>query len=108
MTPVLRGAIRNAQLHVARAPTAGTGKSYLIDISSTISTGRPCPVISAGKTEEETKKRLSSILLTGQPIASIDNLNGELDGDFLCQIIERPRVQVRIRGDPRRRRSSRV
>ena len=36
MTPVLRGAIPNAPLHVARAPVAGTGKSYLVDVSSAI------------------------------------------------------------------------
>jgi len=37
-------------------------------------------------------------LLTGQPLVAIDNLNGELRGDFLCQLIERPIVKVRPLG----------
>ena len=47
------------------------------------------PVIAAGRTEEETEKRLGAALLTGQPLITIDNVNGELRGDALCQIIER-------------------
>ena len=36
--------------------------------------------------------------MEGQPIVSIDNLNGELRGDFLAQAIERPLVKPRILG----------
>jgi putative DNA primase/helicase len=36
--------------------------------------------------------------MTGQPLISIDNVNGELFGDALCQIIERTRPQIRILG----------
>jgi hypothetical protein len=36
--------------------------------------------------------------MEGQPIVSIDNLNGDLQGDFLCQAIERPIVKPRILG----------
>jgi putative DNA primase/helicase len=56
------------------------------------------PVIAAGRTEEETEKRLGSALLASQSLVTIDNVNGELSGDALCQIIERPRPQVRILG----------
>ena len=98
ITPVVRGATPVVPLHASKAPTAGSGKSYLVDVASTIVSGRICPVVSAGKTEEETEKRLGAALLSGQPLISLDNLNGELDGDTLCQIVERPRVQVRILG----------
>ena len=37
--------------------------------------------------------------MTGQPIISIDNLNGELGGDLICQAIERPIIKPRILGD---------
>jgi putative DNA primase/helicase len=37
------------------APTAGTGKSYYVDLASAIPTGRICPVATAGKNEEETE-----------------------------------------------------
>ena len=67
MTAVLRGALSVAPLHVFRAHTAGTGKSFLVDVAATIATGRRCPVIAAGKTEEETEKRLGALLRDGVP-----------------------------------------
>ncbi len=33
-----------------------------------------------------------------RPVVSIDNVNGELGGDMLCQLTERPLVRVRILG----------
>ena len=60
------------------------------------------PVMAAGRTEEETEKRLGANLLTGQPLICIDNVNGELKGDALCQAVERPIVEVRILGKSER------
>ena len=76
-------------MHVACAPAAGTGKSFLFDIAAAIAIGHPCPVMAAGRNEEETEKRLGAALMAGQPIISIDNVTGELGGDALCQVIER-------------------
>jgi hypothetical protein len=98
MTPVARGAMQVVPLHAVTAPEAGTGKSFLIDTASAISVGEIAPAITAGRTEEETEKRLFALLVTGQPIISIDNLNGALSGDFICQAIERPLVESRILG----------
>lgn len=98
ITPVIRAALDTAPLHATTAPRAGTGKSYVFDVSSAISLGQLCPVIAAGKTDEEMEKRLGAALVSGQSIISIDNLNGELGGDLLCQIVERPIVQPRILG----------
>ncbi|MGI4941908.1 MAG: hypothetical protein ACRYHQ_15340 [Janthinobacterium lividum] len=98
VTPVVRGAMTVAPLHAFRANAAGSGKSYLVDIASAISSGRPCPVASAGSDEAETEKRLTGLLLAGFPIASLDNLNGELGGDLLCQAIERPFIRLRPLG----------
>jgi putative DNA primase/helicase len=85
-------------MHVISAPEAGSGKSYLVDVAAAIATGQPCPVLAAGRTEEETEKRLAAALLAGQPLISIDNLNGDLGGDALCQAIERPIVELRPLG----------
>ena len=98
ITPVVRGAMAVAPLFAIRASTPGTGKSYLVDLASVVSTGRLCPVISAGSTGEETEKRLGGLLLEGFPVLSIDNINGELGGDLLCQAVERPLVRVRRLG----------
>jgi hypothetical protein len=85
-------------LMAASGHAPGTGKSYLVDVISTIATGRLCPVIEAGKTEEENSKRLGALLRDGAQIVSLDNVNGELGGEFLCQLTERPLVKVRILG----------
>lgn len=99
ITPVVRGALSVAPMHVTKAPVAGSGKSYIIDLASAINSGERAPVMSAGQKEEEMEKRLVGALLAGQTIISIDNVNGELGGDALCQIIERPVVSVRKLGE---------
>jgi putative DNA primase/helicase len=98
ITPVIRAALDTSPLHATTAPRAGTGKSYVFDVSSAISLGQLCPVIAAGKTEDEMEKRLGAALMSGQSIISIDNLNGELGGELLCQAVERPIIKPRILG----------
>lgn len=98
LTAVLRPGLPTAPLHGIRAHTAGTGKSFMVDLFSAIALGRACPVIAVGKTEEETEKRLASMLLDAVPVISVDNVNGELGGDLLCQMTERPLVRVRVLG----------
>jgi putative DNA primase/helicase len=83
-------------MHVADAPVAGSGKSYLFDIAAAIATGQLMPVISQGKTEEETEKRLGAAVMASQSLICIDNVNGELRRDALAQLIERPRPLVRV------------
>jgi putative DNA primase/helicase len=98
VTPVVRGALAFAPLHVATAPIAGSGKSFLFDTAAAIATGKECPVLSAGANNEETEKRLHGAALSGQPLISIDNLNGVLRGDFLCQLTTQALVEVRRLG----------
>jgi hypothetical protein len=98
LTALVRGSLATAPMYVIRAHTPGTGKSYLVDVIAIIATGRLCPVITAGKTEEETEKRLGSVLLSGAPIVSLDNCTHDLDGQLLCQLTERPLVKIRILG----------
>jgi putative DNA primase/helicase len=98
ITPVVRGVMPAAPMHAASAPRAGSGKSFLWDLAAFIAIGKPCPIIAAGRDEEETEKRLTAVLLRGLSMVSIDNLNGPLEGDFLCQMIERPNIEVRRLG----------
>lgn len=98
ITPVVRGAFPVAPLHASRAPTAGSGKSFLWDTVAAVAIGQLMPVMSTGADETETEKRLGAALMAGQPLISIDNISKELGGDALCQIIERPVVDIRILG----------
>ena len=98
MTPVVRWAFPTPPMHTVRSPAPGTGKSYLLDCCAALAIGQRMPVISMGKTEEELEKRLGAVMVTGQPLICIDNVNGDLRGDFLCQIIDRTNIDVRPLG----------
>jgi hypothetical protein len=74
-----------APLHGLKASTAGSGKTHLTDIISVILTGRTCPANSAGTDRKEFESRLTGMLLGGYQMFSLDNCNGEIGGDLLCQ-----------------------
>jgi putative DNA primase/helicase len=102
MTPVLRGMMSVAPMHVITKPDAGTGGSYMQDITAAVALGERCPVLSLTlNNDEENEKRLSSAALTGQQIIAIDNFTGTLMGDFLCQLIERPLRRCACLGSPK-------
>jgi putative DNA primase/helicase len=99
LTPVIRAsALDFSPLHLVRAAGAGSGKSFLVNLAHYVLTGRPCPVITAGKTAEEVEKRLDGKLLAGLPMFSIDNLVDELESDKLCVRISEPVVGIRRLG----------
>jgi putative DNA primase/helicase len=98
LTAVLRGAFTLAPMFLFSAHEAGTGKSFLVDLISTIVRGRPCPVITASPSKEEMEKRLGALLLEGVPIFSIDNCSINLEGDLLCQFTTQQTVKTRVLG----------
>jgi putative DNA primase/helicase len=98
ISPCVRGAVGMVPLHALTAPTAGSGKSHLVDLAAAIVTGRICPVATAARNEEETEKRLGGLLLSGFAVISLDNLSDQLGGDLLCQAVERPLIRLRPLG----------
>lgn len=98
LTTILRGAFDIAPMTLFMAHMAGTGKSYLVDLISTIARGRPCPVITASRDETEMEKRIGSLLIESAPMISIDNLSFDLKGDLLCQMCTQQTVKVRVLG----------
>ena len=55
----------------------------MVNLAATIATGRSCPVIAAGRTEEETEKCLGALLFAGVSIVSLDNVSADLGGELL-------------------------
>lgn len=98
LTALDRRGMATAPLHAFTAPSAGTGKSLLVDVVAMLATGRPMPVISQGKTEEELEKRLASALLAGDVAISIDNCEVALQGSFLCQALTQQVLNIRLLG----------
>jgi len=102
ITPIVRPALGQAPMHTFTSPEQGTGKSFLVDLCSAIANGRWCPVIAAGDCDRaELEKRLGAAAITATPLLSLDNVNSVLASDLLCQLIERPLVEVRLLGQSR-------
>src|SRR5262249_27371866 len=98
LTALLRGSLPTAPIYLIRADTPGTGKSHLVDVIAMVATGQYCSVITAAKGIDETEKRLGAVLLGAIPIFSLDNCTYDLEGELLCQLTERPVVNIRILG----------
>jgi hypothetical protein len=98
ITPIVSGAVPKAPLHGLKASTAGSGKTHLTDIISVILTGRTCPANSAGTDRKEFESRLTGMLLGGYQMFSLDNCNGEIGGDLLCQALTADTVRLRPLG----------
>ncbi len=100
LTACVRPALPTAPLHAFSAPVAGSGKSKLVDIASTVALGHEAPVISPGASEEELEKRLGAALLAGAQIIALDNISDgkPLAGDLLCQALTQTVVAPRILG----------
>jgi len=98
LTAVIRRSIPHAPLHAFTAPTAGTGKSKLVDLASMIASGHEAPVLAQGKTEEEMEKRLGAALIAADTLISFDNCEQPLGGELLCQALTQPKLDIRILG----------
>jgi putative DNA primase/helicase len=101
LTRLARIGMATAPLHAYDAPTAGSGKSMIVDIASILATGERAAVFAQGPTLEEFEKRLSVQLMMGRQIIAIDNITQELDGDLLNQSLTQDRVDLRILGESR-------
>jgi hypothetical protein len=98
LTASIRRSLPAAPMHAYTAPTAGSGKSMLVDLTSVIATGREAAVIAQGKSEEELEKRLGALLLAGDPVIAIDNCEAPLSSEFLCSMLTQQAVRPRILG----------
>lgn len=98
LTAVARPALPTAPMHAFTAPVPGSGKTMLVDLCSAIANGREASVMSHGGDEKEFEKRLASMLLSGDTVIAIDNIEQPLGGEFLCSVLTSVVVRPRILG----------
>jgi putative DNA primase/helicase len=98
ITPVIRGAMPVAPMHLITKPLPGTGASYLLDCAAMIATGEVCAVEPMAPKYEETEKRLIGAALSGFPIIGVDNVREIVAGEFFFQVVERPLMSLRALG----------
>jgi len=98
LTATIRRSLRTAPMLTFSAPMPGSGKSLLTDLASMIATGRPCAVMSQGKDEDENRKRMLALLLDGESVACIDNVERPLGSAALCSVLTQVVFKDRVLG----------
>jgi putative DNA primase/helicase len=98
ITAVMRAVLDTAPAHFIDAPTAGSGKSLLIDGASILATGCSAAVMDYGRNDEEFSKRLDGMLLAGDALISIDNIEVPVGGSALCTTLTATTRRIRPLG----------
>lgn len=98
MTALIARSVSAVPMAVITAPTPGTGKSLLADGCSIIATGRRAAVMSLGRDANEAEKRIAGMLLSGDLIPHMDNVETALGGELLCQLVTQPFLMLRPLG----------
>jgi hypothetical protein len=80
------------------ANVAGAGKGKCVSIISEIVQGRPMAVMAPTDDDEEARKRIMAIALSGEPLTLIDNIEGRLGGAAMDAAITGQEVSDRILG----------
>lgn len=100
-TALIRATLPAAPLIGVSSPIAGSGKTEIVNTAAIIATGRAAPAMNWGDAEEESEKRLGSMMIAGDPLLLIDNIERPLRGEMLCSALTSPEVSVRILGQSR-------
>ncbi|WP_425090832.1 hypothetical protein [Tropicimonas sp. S265A] len=101
LSPMCRPMIDgNVPGHVTNKPVPGTGASYLVAVSSIISTGEEVEATPMPKEPNEMAKTVSSLLLNDPTIIFFENINHEIDSAELAAAMTPPKsgYQARVLG----------
>lgn len=98
LTTLVRPWLHSAPMFAFRAPKMSSGKSLLADVVAMVATGGVAPVMTPGKDDEEIRKRLTSFLLAGFPIACIDNVEHPFGSDAMCSVLTQMVWRDRVLG----------
>lgn len=101
LTGIIRRSLPTAPVHAFSAPKMANGKTLLADIVSIIATGKSCSVLSHANNETEERKRLFALLIEGELIACIDNVEDPFSSPALCAITTQESYKDRMLGETR-------
>lgn len=101
LTACVRHSLRSAPLHAFEAPRAGSGKSLLADAVSLIATGATATVMTFTPDPEELRKRILAVLMQGDSVINLDNIEGPLHGESLCTVLTGESFSERLLGTNR-------
>jgi putative DNA primase/helicase len=98
LSGIQRRLLPTAPGHAIDAPKQSSGKTLLIDCVARIVTGLNATSITVGYDRAELEKRLISVLLAGDLVLNLDNIDGPLKSDFLASLLTSETIDARIMG----------
>ena len=99
LTPLMRNVISGpVPLALLDKPTPGTGGSLLAEVTSMVATGAPAGMMSAPRNDDEIRKQLTSALMRGNLLITIDNVSGKLEAPSLSRVLTSEFWEDRILG----------
>ena len=98
LTAMVRHGLKNAPMHTFNAPVMASGKSLLADVVALISTGHPATVMSYTPDGDEMRKRVLSVLMQGDLVVNLDNVEEPLSSQTLCTVLTQESFTDRILG----------
>jgi len=99
LAPILRPMITGPiPLALFDKPQQGTGATLLAETISAIATGRPGAMMTAPDDDEGWRKAITSLLLKGQMVCTVDNVEGDLFAPSLAAVLTLMTWQDRILG----------
>jgi hypothetical protein len=98
LTALVRRSLPSAPLFVVTAPSPESGKTLLCDFIALLAMGTAVPAMKYPDNDEEAVKIAMAILLEGDPVVMIDNIERPLQGDWLCTMLTSEVYKGRILG----------
>lgn len=98
LTAPVRHSLKAAPMHAFNAPVMASGKSLLADVSALIATGHPATVMSFTSDGDEMRKRILSVLMQGDLVVNLDNIEEPLANQTLCSVLTQETFTDRILG----------
>jgi hypothetical protein len=98
LTGLVRRALPSAPLGAITAPSPESGKTLLADVIATLAMGPGAPAMKFADTDEEAAKIALSVLMEGDPVVVIDNVERPLQGDWLCTMLTSETYKSRVLG----------
>ncbi|MBZ0236387.1 MAG: hypothetical protein K8M05_28925 [Deltaproteobacteria bacterium] len=74
-------------IHLVEAPSPGSGKTLIADLVAIVASGKNVQPTTLSRSDEEMRKRITSLLLCGARIILLDNVTGELASAQLAAAI---------------------
>jgi len=98
LTATVRHALKAAPMHTFNAPVMASGKSLLADVAALIATGHPATIMSFTPDGDEMRKRILSVLMQGDLVVNLDNIEEPLANQTLCSVLTQETFTDRILG----------